>query len=182
MHNWQVRMSNLEIYHKQLTFKTKGNKTTYFDIKEDCMAFLKETKVLDGILIIQSPHTTCSVFLEERSCDYNALDDEYLQHDLNRGLNLIFSKQLTYDDYYKYPGPLHRAWGMKLANGELKNNSAILLNADAHLKATIVGANVSIIIKSGEFLIGENTGIYFVDFDGNRARKRSCNLCCLEFK
>ena len=175
-------MNSLEVYHKQLTFKTKGNKTTYFDIKDDCMAFLKKIKVGDGTLIIQSPHTTCSVFLEEMDYDYTAIEDEYLQQDLNKGLNLMFPKQLAYDDYYKYPGPLHRAWGMNLANGELKNNSAILLNADAHLKATIVGSNVSIIIKNGEFLIEENTGIYFVDFDGNRARKRSCNLCCLEFK
>ncbi len=174
-------MADFAVYHKQLSFETKGNKATYFEIREQCNEFLQETKVQDGILVVQSPHTTCAVFFEEMVHDYDALGDEYLQHDLNKGLNLIFPKQMTYDDYYKYPGYSHREWGKKLAGSELAKNSAILLNADAHLKATLLGSDKTCIIKDGKLLTGTYGYIYFVDFDSNRARKRKCNLCCLKF-
>ena len=55
-------MSEQLIFHKQLTFETKGNKATYFEIREDCNKFIEETGVKDGILVVQSPHTTCAVF------------------------------------------------------------------------------------------------------------------------
>ena len=101
-------MNEFHIYHKQLTFETQGNKATYFEIRQDCRNFVNETGIQNGILVVQSPHTTCAVFFEEMVHDFDALGDEYLQADLNKGLNKLFPKQLAYDDDYKYPGPLHR--------------------------------------------------------------------------
>ena len=171
-------MSEQLIFHKQLTFETKGNKATYFEIREDCNKFIEETGVKDGILVVQSPHTTCAVFFEEMVHDIDALGDEYLQHDLNKGLNKVFPKQLAYDDYYKYPGPLHRKFSYD-NGGAMSQNPAGLLNGDAHLKATLLGSNKTFIIKDGKMLTGTFGYIYFVDFDGNRARNRKCNLCVL---
>lgn len=171
-------MTDQFVYHKQLSFETKGNKATYFEIREECREFLRETNVKDGILVVQSPHTTCAVFFEEMVHDYDALGDEYLQHDLNKGLNLIFPKQQAYDDYYKYPGPLHRKFSYD-NGGAMFENPAGLLNGDAHLKASLLGADKTFIIKDGELLTGTYGYIYFVDFDGNRARKRKCNLCII---
>ena len=173
-------MNVLEVFHKKLRFETKGNKATYFDITEECKAFLKEIDANNGLLVIQSPHTTCSVFFEEMVHDYDALEDEYLQQDLNKGLRIIFPKQLSYDDYYKYPGREHRMWGSTLKTSALKENPSILLNADAHLKSSIIGSNLNIVIKDGTLLIRNYGHIYFVDFDSNRVRQRNCNLCCLK--
>ncbi len=86
----------LSIFSDQLYFETKGNKATYFNIKQECVDFVKQTNVQEGILIVQSPHTTCSVFFEEMVHDFDAMGDEFLQHDLNKGLEIIFPKQLTY--------------------------------------------------------------------------------------
>ena len=168
----------MEVLHKQLTFETKGNKQTYFEIREDCKAFLKESGVKDGILVVSSPHTTCSVFFEEFVHDIDAMGDEFLQRDLNKGLEKVFPKQLTYDDYYNYPGPAHREFSKEIG-GSLSKNKAMLLNADAHLKATLIGNDKTFIIKDGELLIGRFGYIYFVDFDSNRARERKCNLCII---
>ncbi len=44
-------------------------------------------------------------------------------------------------------------------------------NSRAHIKATMVGASVSIPIIDGEMLLGRWQGIYFCEFDGPRARK-----------
>lgn len=171
-------MSGLEMHFKTLEFETLGNKATYFIIKDDCTAFLKESGVQNGILIAQSPHTTCAVFYEEMVHDIDALGDEFLQADLNKGLEKIFPKQLAYDDYYKYPGPEHRAFSRDNGGG-LSKSKAALLNGDAHLKSTLLGASQVIIIKNGELMTGSYGYLYFVDFDGNRPRKRTCQLCII---
>lgn len=168
----------LDVFHKQLEFQTQGNKATYFEIRKECEDFLESTNVKDGILVVQSPHTTCAVLFEEMVHDYDAMGDEYLQHDLNKGLNLIFPKQLCYDEYYKYPGPLHRRFSEEMG-GAMSKNPAELLNGDAHCKASIIGSDKTFIIKDGKLQTGKFGYIYFVDFDGNRARKRNCNLCII---
>jgi len=43
-------------------------------------------------------------------------------------------------------------------------------NSPAHIKASIIGSSVSIIIKGGEPLLGTWQGIYFAEFDGPRHR------------
>ena len=164
------------IQHETLNFETKGNKATYFEIRQQCLDFIKETGVKDGILVVQSPHTTCGVFFEEMVHDVDALGDDFLCRDLNKGLELVFPKQKTYSDYYAYPGTKHFEFGSLIPGSELTKNKAILLNADAHLKATLIGSDVTIIIKDGVLQTGKFGYIYFVDFDGNRARKRKCNL------
>lgn len=44
-------------------------------------------------------------------------------------------------------------------------------NADAHVKATIVGSSRSVFFEQGEFLFGTWQGIFFLEFDGPRKRK-----------
>ena len=44
-------------------------------------------------------------------------------------------------------------------------------NSSAHLKASCVGSNQSIIVKDGNLLLGTWQGIYFCEFDGPRTRK-----------
>jgi secondary thiamine-phosphate synthase enzyme len=44
-------------------------------------------------------------------------------------------------------------------------------NADAHIKASLIGPSESILVKSGRLLLGTWQGIFFCEFDGPRARK-----------
>lgn len=44
-------------------------------------------------------------------------------------------------------------------------------NSDAHIKSTLVGASVHLLVENGEPLLGTWQGIYFCEFDGPRARK-----------
>ena len=169
----------MKLEHKTLDFETKGNKATYFEIRQQCRDFVEETGIKDGILVVQSPHTTCAVFFEEMVHDVDALGDDFLCRDLNKGLNKVFPKQMTYDDYYAYPGEKHFEFGSARPGSELNKNKAILLNADAHLKATLIGSDITVIIKDGVLQTGNFGYIYFVDFDGNRARKRKCCLTAL---
>jgi len=44
-------------------------------------------------------------------------------------------------------------------------------NADAHIKATLVGNSVQLIVQNGRLLLGTWQGIFLCEFDGPRTRK-----------
>lgn len=44
-------------------------------------------------------------------------------------------------------------------------------NSDAHVKSSLVGTSVTVIISSGRPLLGTWQGIYFLEFDGPRERR-----------
>lgn len=43
-------------------------------------------------------------------------------------------------------------------------------NADAHIKASLVGSSVSVIVESGALILGTWQGIFLAEFDGPRKR------------
>lgn len=44
-------------------------------------------------------------------------------------------------------------------------------NSDAHIKATLVGSSVNVIVSAGSPVLGTWQGIFFCEFDGPRHRK-----------
>ena len=44
-------------------------------------------------------------------------------------------------------------------------------NSDAHIKSSLIGNTVQIIIEGGELQLGTWQGIFFAEFDGPRSRK-----------
>ena len=44
-------------------------------------------------------------------------------------------------------------------------------NSDAHVKSSLVGPSLQLIITGGRLLLGTWQGVYFCDFDGPRTRK-----------
>lgn len=44
-------------------------------------------------------------------------------------------------------------------------------NSDAHVKSSLVGASVTVLINEGRLLLGTWQAIYFCEFDGPRTRK-----------
>jgi secondary thiamine-phosphate synthase enzyme len=44
-------------------------------------------------------------------------------------------------------------------------------NSDAHIKASLMGSTVQVLIEKGSLVLGTWQGIFFCDFDGPRDRK-----------
>lgn len=44
-------------------------------------------------------------------------------------------------------------------------------NSDAHVKSSIIGSSVTLIINKGQVMLGQWQGIYFTEFDGPRSRE-----------
>ncbi len=161
------------VKHKILEFETTGKKVHFFNIRPELLDFVKESGVKDGIINIQSPHTTCSILFEEMVHDYDLKGDEFLQVDLLHGLNKIFPKQETNDGGYKYPGPEHLKFALEV-DANVAADHGTLLNGDAHLRSSLIGASESFSIIDGVAQLGPYGYVYFIDFDTCRARKRKC--------
>jgi secondary thiamine-phosphate synthase enzyme len=43
-------------------------------------------------------------------------------------------------------------------------------NADAHVKASLVGSSVTVLVQDGELILGTWQGVFFCEFDGPRSR------------
>ncbi len=54
------------------------------------------------------------------------------------------------------------------AHGNYKHSEG---NSDAHIKSSLIGPTLQIIIKEGKLVLGTWQGIYFCEFDGPRSRK-----------
>jgi len=44
-------------------------------------------------------------------------------------------------------------------------------NSAAHIKASLIGSSVTVIVEGGQLVLGTWQGIYFCEFDGPRTRK-----------
>ena len=44
-------------------------------------------------------------------------------------------------------------------------------NADAHIKASLLGFNITLIVERGQLVLGTWQGIYLAEFDGPRSRR-----------
>ncbi|SHJ67272.1 secondary thiamine-phosphate synthase enzyme [Desulfofundulus thermosubterraneus DSM 16057] len=44
-------------------------------------------------------------------------------------------------------------------------------NADAHIKASLVGSSLTVLVTGGQLVLGTWQGIFFCEFDGPRQRK-----------
>jgi secondary thiamine-phosphate synthase enzyme len=44
-------------------------------------------------------------------------------------------------------------------------------NSDAHIKASLIGSSVQVIIEDGRLVLGTWQGIFFCEFDGPRSRQ-----------
>jgi secondary thiamine-phosphate synthase enzyme len=43
-------------------------------------------------------------------------------------------------------------------------------NSDAHIKSSLIGTSVTVLVEAGELVLGTWQGVYFCEFDGPRTR------------
>lgn len=162
-------------YIEQIILRSNGNRVTYHEITDQVREIVKKSGIKNGICVVSSQHTTCSVFLEEFSHDLNYCGDEYLQVDLNNGLEKIFPRCLT-EGQYHHPGPAHTKFGLEECDRSVVPDLRSLLNTEAHLKGTLIGYSQTYIVDGGVLSIGSLGYIYFADWDQNRERDRRCKV------
>lgn len=155
----------MPVFHE--FFKIQSDRRpTFHDVTDSVQEVLEHSEISEGILVVYSQHTTCSVMIQEAADDTNYWGTEFLMQDLVSVLERIIPTCRT-EGQYLHPGPKH----IEAAAGraELPNWS---LNTDAHLRSVLLGRSVTIPVVEGKMILGEFGRIYFADFDQVRARER----------
>lgn len=163
-------------YTETITLESFGGRVSYIEITEKVKEVVKNSNIKNGICLVQSPHTTCSVIFEEFVHDTDFNGDEYLHVDMNRILDRIIPRELSENTNYRYPGPKHVDFLMELNDPNYPTDPATILNGDAHIRASFFGASESFVLSESELQIGSVGYIYFIDFDQNRVRNRKCHI------
>lgn len=156
-------------FHGQFTIQS-DRRPTFHDVTDEVKQKLEDSGIKNGILLVFSQHTTCSVLIQEASDDANYWGTEFLMQDLVNVLERVIPTCRT-EGQYLHPGPKH----IVAAEGrdELASWS---LNTDAHLRSVLLGRSQSIPVVDGAMLLGDFGRIYFADFDQVRARERTVRV------
>lgn len=161
----------MKVHHGEIEVQGDSLRPTHQNITDDVRAILRESGISNGICVVYSHHTTCSVVTQECSHDKNLWGAEYLQQDLINIMERLVPTCRT-ENQYMHPGSDHLEFAETVAQEEGKYS----LNTDAHLRSVIMGRSETITVNDGRLSLGEFGYIYFIDWDQLRARKRVCEV------
>ena len=126
--------------------------------------------IQNGIVVVYSHHTTCSVITQECAFDYSITGLETLQQDLVDVFE-TWIPTCRREGQYLHPGP--KALAFAAEHGE---DARGCHNTDAHLRSSIIGRNVTVVLIDGQMDLGDFGFIHFIDWDQTRARKRTVQV------
>jgi len=131
----------MKTYTEHLWINTK-TKQAFVNITDKVEECIGKSKVKEGLCLVNTMHITASVFIND--------DEGGLHQDFDRWLEVIAPHQ---------PLSLY------------KHNLTGEDNADAHLKRTIMGREVTVAITEGKLDFGPWEQIFYGEFDGQRKKR-----------
>jgi len=129
------------IFFKEIRVKTP-DREVLIDITQEIDNIIKESKIAEGSCRIFIPHTTAGITINENA-------DPSVKRDIPNFLGKLI--------------PRGGALGYTYKHGEG--------NSDAHIKCTLTGHSVDIIIHEKRLMLGTWQGIMFAEYDGPRNRR-----------
>lgn len=161
----------MKLYRENIEVQSEGLHPTFHNVTEQVKEIVSKSGVKNGICVLYSHHTTCSVMIQECSHDKTYFNLEYLQQDLCNILEKLIPT-CRVEGQYMHPGPKH----IEFADSVGEVGPWTSLNTEAHLRSSIFGRSESIVIDDGALDLGEFGYTYFIDFDQVRARKRTLRV------
>jgi secondary thiamine-phosphate synthase enzyme len=158
------------VYREDFKVLSNDKMCTFHDVTDKTKEIVEKSGVKNGIVVVYSHHTTCSVIIEELAFDKSMTGLETLQQDLVEVLENIIPTQRK-EGMYLHPGP------KALNFAEEHNEDARgCHNTDAHLRSSIIGRSETVVIVDGEVDLGKFGRIFFVDFNQTGARERTVQV------
>jgi len=114
------------------------------DVTDRVVALVHEAGVREGIVSLWSMHTTFAVFMNE--------SQKALHADIKRLLETIVDR----DADWMHNDPVH--------------SDCDRLNADAHLRAMLLGHSLTLQISGGALVLGQWQRVLVAELDGPRSR------------
>ena len=160
----------MKTYRETIKLQTIAGRPSFHKITDEVKKIAKRSGICNGICVIYSHHTTCSLMMQEDSMDETYAGLDFMQHDLCEVLEKIIPTCRVEGQYY-HPGP--KATQFAASVGEDK---PFTLNTDGHLRSVFIGRSETIVLFDGEMDLGEFGHLYFIDFDITRPRNREVQV------
>ena len=161
------------VYRESFQVRSRDRAVSFHDVTEEVRAVTKRSGLKNGICVVYSHHTTCSVITQECAFDRSMTGLETLQQDLVDVFEEIVPT-CRREGMYLHPGP--KALEFAASVGE---DAFGCHNTDAHLRSSIIGRNVTVVLEDGALDLGEFGRIHFIDWDQTRARTRTVQVMLL---
>jgi len=142
----------MKIFNKTIEFQTQ-KLFDFIDITEKIVNILKEGQIKNGLINIQTFHTTTAIFVNE--------NEPLLLEDIKDNLNRLAPTNLNY-----------RHDDLTIRTVNLCDNECI--NGHSHCKAIYLPTNVVLNIIDSKIQLGQWQRIFFAELD--RAKKRMVQI------
>lgn len=139
----------MKIKNKTFEYKTK-KEADHIDITEKVEKFVKESKIKDGLVNIQSLHTTMAVIVNE--------NEPLLIKDLEKFLENLSSNKCDYN---------HDNFEIRTVN--MCDDECA--NGHSHCKAVVLPTSVTMNLIDGKLQLGQWQRIFIRELDRPRPRK-----------
>jgi secondary thiamine-phosphate synthase enzyme len=114
------------------------------DLTDRLMAMARLSGVREGMASVWSMHTTCALFINEA------------QKALHADIKRLLEQMVARDGGWMHNDPQH--------------SDCDRMNADAHLRATLLGHSVTLQMSGGEVVLGQWQRVLAAELDGPRTR------------
>ncbi|HWH06400.1 MAG TPA: secondary thiamine-phosphate synthase enzyme YjbQ [Gaiellaceae bacterium] len=142
----------MKAYLQETQLRTAGG-LTVTDITEEVREAVRSSEVKDGICCVYSPHTTCSVRVNEWETGF--LED----------FAVLLKRLVPRDHYYA-----HDDWDRRTEN--VCPEDMEIGNGHSHCMSMLLGpAGESIPVRDGELMLGTWQRILFLELDRERDRR-----------
>jgi secondary thiamine-phosphate synthase enzyme len=135
--------SGIQMYLDTLCYQTR-ERLELINISKDLNAVIRKNGMKAGLILVQSLHTTTAVFINEFQ--------QALMDDIKSFLERLVGRM----DYWRHNDP--------------KLSECSRQNADAHLRAMVLGHTISVPVRNGEMALGGWQSILLAELDGPRER------------
>lgn len=136
-------MQTLKVVRKTLTMLSE-NRLQILDITKQVRDIMLTADIKEGILLVNSLHTTCALFVNE------------FQGALAEDLKTMIDRLVPDGDGYRHDDPRY--------------SDCERGNASSHLRAALLGRSVAVGVTGGELALGRFQSILFAELDGPRHR------------
>jgi secondary thiamine-phosphate synthase enzyme len=116
-------------------------KESLINITEQVKEAVRASGVQEGLCVLVIPHTTAAITL-------NSALDAATATDIISDVQRLIPTRVDFNHIYDTPA-----------------------DAAGHIKSTLIGASVTLIVTKGELLLGGSQFILFYEFDGPRQRE-----------
>jgi secondary thiamine-phosphate synthase enzyme len=116
----------------------------HIDITEQIAAFVDRWAIGEGLIVLSSLHSTCALIVNE------------FQRALTSDIDSFFERIAPRDAPWLHNDPAH--------------SDCERMNADAHLRALMLGSGVMVQVANGALVLGHWQRIILVELDGPRIR------------